>query len=176
MTTTAPPPPDADDSKPEAEYNVFRDGLVRYLGYCNEVGESFRYQFPRLVVPSYVVAFGYCCCDAAVSGRKAYDSAKRADLPTATADSIVSTADTLVWQSLASVCIPGLVINRIVTISRFAAARSPAVVPAVVATWFPTAMGLGSIPLIVHPIDDFVDVLMDNSFRKVRWNSYFPTE
>ena len=25
-------------------YNIFRDSALRYLGYANEVGESFRYQ------------------------------------------------------------------------------------------------------------------------------------
>ena len=34
-------------------------------GYANEVGESFRYQYPRLVLPSYAIAFGYCFADAA---------------------------------------------------------------------------------------------------------------
>ena len=26
------------------EYNVFRDSALRYMGYANEIGESFRYQ------------------------------------------------------------------------------------------------------------------------------------
>jgi fission process protein 1 len=160
-------------AKTEEEYNVFRDSLVRYMGYANEVGESFRYQFPRFVVPSYAISFGYCLADALTSGKKAYDSAKKDNLPTAAVDSIVSTADTLLWQSLASVCIPGLAINQIVKASRFAVARSPAGVPVAITTWLPTCLGLGSIPLIIHPIDDFVDVVMDNSFRKVQWNSYF---
>jgi hypothetical protein len=28
----------------EGEYNIFRDSALRYMGYANEVGESFRYQ------------------------------------------------------------------------------------------------------------------------------------
>ena len=32
------------DKKAEAEYNVFRDSTLRYMGYANEIGESFRYQ------------------------------------------------------------------------------------------------------------------------------------
>ncbi len=168
------PSSDGGEKDPKVEeYNVFRDSFVRYLGYANEVGESFRYQFPRLVVPSYAVAFGYCLADAVTSGQKAYAAAEAAQKSTAAADSIVSTADTLLWQSLASVGFPGLAINQIVKASRFAMARSPAGVPLVITKWFPTAMGLGSIPLIIHPIDHFVDVLMDNSFRKISWSSYF---
>ncbi len=155
------------------EYNVFRDSLLRYLGYANEVGESFRYQYPRFVVPSYAVAFGYCLADAVTSGHKTYEDSTKAQKPTAMADSIVSTADTLLWQSLASVMLPGLAINQVVKASRFAVAKSPAGLPVALTTWLPTAMGLGSIPLIIHPIDQFVDVLMDNSFRKVQWSSYF---
>eukprot|EP00538_Stauroneis_constricta_P010727 CAMPEP_0119555174 /NCGR_PEP_ID=MMETSP1352-20130426/7468_1 /TAXON_ID=265584 /ORGANISM="Stauroneis constricta, Strain CCMP1120" /LENGTH=51 /DNA_ID=CAMNT_0007601897 /DNA_START=23 /DNA_END=175 /DNA_ORIENTATION=- len=45
-----------DDGK-DKEYDIFRDSLLRYTGYANEVGESFRYQYPRLVMPSYAVAF-----------------------------------------------------------------------------------------------------------------------
>ena len=65
----------AHKTKGKEDYNVFRDSLLRYMGYANEVGESFRYQFPRFVVPSYVVAFGYCLADAATSGKKSYDAA-----------------------------------------------------------------------------------------------------
>ena len=160
-------------TRTEEEYNVFRDSAVRYLGYANEVGESFRYQFPRFVVPSYVVAFGYCLADAVTSGKKAYEFAKEDNLPTAAVDSVVSTVDTLLWQSLASVCIPGLAIHQIVKASRFAVTRIPVAVPIALTTWLPTFVGLGSVPLIIHPIDEFVDVMMDNSFRKVKWNSYF---
>ena len=176
MTANAPSPDDGKlvQSTPEPqEYNVFRDSLLRYLGYANEVGESFRYQFPRLVVPSYAVAFGYCLADALTSGKKAYESSTKAQKPNATTTAVVSTADTLLWQSLASVMIPGLAINQIVKATRMAVAKSPAGLPVIVSTWLPTAMGLGSIPLIIHPIDHFVDVLMDNSFRKVPWSSYF---
>ena len=187
---TSPPPPKDDNqhhhpeeiilhdhnvhhTATDEEYNVFRDSAVRYLGYCNEVGESFRYQFPRLVAPSYVISFGYCIADAVTSGKKAYAFAKDDNPKTAKADAVVSTVDTLLWQSLASVCLPGLAIHQIVKVSRFAVSRSPMAVPVAISTWMPTFVGLGSIPLIIHPIDEFVDYLMENSFRKVKWNSYF---
>jgi mitochondrial fission process protein 1 len=34
------------------------------------------------------------------------------------------------------------------------------------AKWIPTITGLLSIPLIIHPIDKGVDVLMDETYRK----------
>lgn len=33
--------------------------------------------------------------------------------------------------------------------------------------YFPTLIGLCSIPFIIHPIDHFVDYFMDNTYRKL---------
>ena len=162
-----------EESGKDDEYDVFRHSPLRYLGYANEVGESFRYQFPKLVVPSYAVAFCYCFADAATSGHQAYNDATNNNSLTPKLDSVVSTFDCLIWQTLASVMIPGATINAIVRASRFAVARSPAAVPAVAATWTPTAVGLGSIPLIIRPIDYGVDLLMDNTCRKIDFREVF---
>lgn len=165
--------PDGESEKAGTSYNVFRDSPLRYLGYANEIGESFRYQFPKLVVPSYMVAFGYCIADAASAGHQTYNEASTTKSPTAAFDSVVSTFDCLIWQSLASVMIPGATINQIVRASRFAVSRRPIAIPAMVATWMPTAMGLGSIPLIIQPIDHGVDLLMDSTYRKVDFRGLF---
>ena len=45
------------------DVDIWRDTPVRLLGYTNEVGESFRYVFPRGVIPSYAVAFAYVLAD-----------------------------------------------------------------------------------------------------------------
>jgi fission process protein 1 len=52
----------------------------------------------------------------------------------------------------------------IVRASRFAVSR--VALPVTIVKWLPTAIGIGSIPLIIHPIDDLVDYSMDNSIRK----------
>lgn len=62
--------------------------------------------------------------------------------------------------------IPGATINLVVKASRFAVAQTSAA-PTVVAGWLPTFVGLGSIPIIIHPIDEAVDYLMDNTTRRV---------
>lgn len=161
----------------QQQYNIFRDSLLRYCGYANEIGESFRYQFPRLVVPSYAVSFGYCLADAASSGYSAYQQQQSSshgnddDDATKQQESVKRAAmgalDTLLWQSLASVMIPGATINLLVKAARFSIPRSPVALPAVIAKWLPTAVGLGSIPLIIHPIDGSVDYLLDNTTRKL---------
>jgi len=69
--------------------------------------------------------------------------------------------------AFASVLIPGGTINIIVRASRFAMTRSAfSTIPAGLKTWAPTFSGLGSIPFIVHPIDGFVDFVMDNTTRQ----------
>ena len=45
------------------EVDFYRDTPVRYLGYANELGESFRPMVPKMVVPSYIVSFGYVVAD-----------------------------------------------------------------------------------------------------------------
>mmetsp|Transcript_18611 Transcript_18611/g.40306 ORF Transcript_18611/g.40306 Transcript_18611/m.40306 type:complete len:206 (-) Transcript_18611:168-785(-) len=158
-----------------ARYNIFRDSGLRYMGYCNEIGESFRYQFPRFVVPSYVLSFGYVGADALTTGYRVWKDAEKDTTSMSTSDLLgsipsreyragIATFDTLLWQSLASVMIPGLTINLIVKASRFSVARATAL-PVMVAQWLPTACGIGSIPIIVHPIDSFVDFSLDNSTR-----------
>jgi mitochondrial fission process protein 1 len=149
----------------KSEYNVFRDSPLRYLGYANEVGESFRYQLPRLVTPSYCVAFSYCFLDAATCGHATwtnYDSSTCSR--SREAHTAIATCDTLLWQTLASVIIPGYSINLLVKASRFAISRASSI-PSYASVWGPTSVGLASIPVIIQPIDHAVDTLMDMTVR-----------
>lgn len=155
------------DTREEAEYDIFRDSPVRLLGYTNEVGESFRYQFPKLVTPTYIVSFGYCLMDASNNGYNAWTKfdATKTDRSQYTQTALAA-ADVMLWQTLASVMIPGAVINMVVKASRFAVKRAPPSLPKFVAAWLPTTMGLASVPLIIDPIDHGVDFLLDRTARK----------
>jgi fission process protein 1 len=131
--------------------DALREGSVRLLGYANEVGESFRPLVPRQVVnASYAVAGSYVVADAVW----------RSELPPPGRSGMVEALDTLLWQGLASVAIPGAVINRIV----WAAGKLPTPVGASRAV-LPTAVGLACIPFIVSPIDRGVDWFMDRCVR-----------
>jgi mitochondrial fission process protein 1 len=179
--------------------NIFRDTSLRYLGYANEVGESFRYQYPRGVMPSYLIAAGYCCADAGWSGYNSYcqnsrnnsnnfmmvreeEATKTSSSSSSSSSSAVvagtSTVvmDTLVWQLLASVLIPGATINGIVRIAQFAVhsltnknnnttTKPSSALLLFFHKWTPTTIGLLSIPLIVAPIDRAVDYFMDETIR-----------
>jgi fission process protein 1 len=164
-TASAPAP-----APQTGDYNVFRDSALRYLGYANEVGESFRYQFPRLVGPSYAVAFAYCTADALSAGWNVWSTAPpHAALMPRQVDSLRATVDTIVWQSTASVIVPGITINYIVKATRWMVRRPSvtAVLPALLFQWLPTATGLASVPVIIRPIDHLTDVLLDHTLRKL---------
>ncbi|KAG6623181.1 Mitochondrial fission process protein 1 [Phytophthora cinnamomi] len=152
--------------------DIWRESLVRYLGYANELGESFRPIVPRLVVPSYLFAFGYVLGDTVDKASKAHKKALAEGISTLKRNAVVvdATIDTLAWQTMASVVIPGFTINRVVAMSSIAVQRAVKSSPTV-RRWAPTAIGLGVIPLIIHPIDSFVDVAMDNTLRK--WSKAF---
>ena len=56
---------------PDKEYDIYRDSLLRYCGYANEVGEAFRAQTAHMkfkgynwpVSITYIVATTYCAAD-----------------------------------------------------------------------------------------------------------------
>ncbi|CAM9226899.1 unnamed protein product [Discosporangium mesarthrocarpum] len=142
------------------ERDVWRNSLLRYLGYANEVGESFRFIAPGMVMPSYVVSFGYVFGDAIDKGTKIYtrseDSAAAAQVA----------IDVLLWQTLASVLIPGQVIKYVVKAAKGVVDNKIfSNLPPPVKRWVPTVVGLGIIPFIVHPIDDAVTQGMDATVR-----------
>ena len=133
----------------ERDPDRLRTGAIRYVGYANEIGESFRPLVPRAAVnATYAAASGYVVADAFWRASTLPVGSSRAPL--------VEAIDTLLWQTLASVAIPGLTINRVV----WAAAR---LCPA--GSRLPTVAGLACIPLIVRPIDEGVDWLLSASLR-----------
>lgn len=180
-----------------AEYDPLRDGPLRYLGYANECGEAFAAWIPGWGVPlSYGVAIAYVLVDTADKGVKAYkDAEAELDVPTlnpavdagglAKLLAVERTLDTVVWQMLASVIIPGYTIHTLVAavhgglvplestqgLLDFFESAAPALgsTPAALLALFdktlPTLLGLGAIPFIVHPIDEGVHLLLNRTLR-----------
>lgn len=144
------------------EKDIFRDTPVRFLGYANEVGESFRSVMNvRWVWLSYGVASTYVLADAA---SKTYAVTKR-NFPTQKEKNIRALKegfDVLTWQTLASVVIPGITINRLCASASYLLRKSPIKSRA---KWITVGIGLSSIPFIIKPIDTFVDQAMDKTLR-----------
>ncbi|XP_053324547.1 mitochondrial fission process protein 1 [Spea bombifrons] len=154
-----------DPHSSSSEPDLYRDTWVRYLGYANEVGESFRALVPKsLVWATYGVATAYVSADAVDKGKKA--SKAHSDDPDKTARVTVAVVDTFVWQALASVAIPGFTINRICAASLYLMGRVTRW-PLPIRKWTTTAIGLSAIPFIITPIDRSVDYLLDSSLRKL---------
>lgn len=65
---------------------------------------------------------------------------------------------------LASVIVPGLVINRITWAAGKACQNSK--FKGIAKKWLPTCIGLAAIPFIIKPIDQSIDYVMDNTYRK----------
>lgn len=147
--STEPRTMDSQAASSDNNPDRMREGAVRYLGYANECGESFRPLWPRWAVnTTYGVAGAYVVADAAW----------RSSMPPPGRTGLVEAVDTLLWQGLASVAVPGIVINRVVAVvGHYGPLQHRA--------WLPTAMGLASIPFIVRPIDHLIDVLMDGYVR-----------
>jgi len=145
--------------------DIYRDSPVRFLGYANEVGEAFRAIVPvSLVRLSYVVASGYVCADTLDKSHKV--SKHEFSTPGERRKQVAITAgDTLLWQSFASVIIPGFTINRLCAFSAFVLKRWTQLAPPM-AKAVTTGIGLSAIPLIIKPIDALVELGMDASVRK----------
>ncbi|KJE89611.1 hypothetical protein CAOG_01046 [Capsaspora owczarzaki ATCC 30864] len=183
MATQTVPAIPANQSSSNKPVDLFRNTHVRYLGYANELGEAFRAFIPvQLVRASYVAAFGYGLADATHKSLAGYarqsPASHTAAIKAATAgvpglssisptgiQAIESFVDTALWQTAATVLIPGFTINRTCALTSFLLARYAPTVGEGMRKAMTTVVGLGVIPLIIHPIDSFVDQTMDKTYR-----------
>jgi mitochondrial fission process protein 1 len=147
-----------------AAVDPYRDTSLRYMGYANEVGEAFTAFIPEWGVPaSYCVAASYVIFDTIDKGQKAYETA---DEENKIQDALKMSAETMTWQMLASVFWPGSIIRVVVNMSDnmlVAKLTENEQFAHVLATLF----GLMAIPMIIKPIDNTVDKVMETSISKV---------
>merc|ERR1712032_1720212 len=78
--------------------------------------------------------------------------------------SLVAGADALIWQTIASVALPGFTINRFVTLAEIGC-EAQAEAGSFVAEYFPTILGLSMIPIICKPLDELADYGLDATLR-----------
>lgn len=146
--------------------DYFRDTPIRYLGYANEVGEAFRQLVSRRVVQlSYVISSTYCFADATSKALEVKESSEYIEVKkTPNRQAVEMFVEAAVWQGLASVIIPGFTINRICWLSSIALRKTASsFVNPGKQKLLVTLIGLGSIPLIIKPIDSLVDRIMEKS-------------
>eukprot|EP00056_Hartaetosiga_gracilis_P008152 m.116674 g.116674 ORF g.116674 m.116674 type:complete len:198 (-) comp12861_c0_seq4:1134-1727(-) len=144
--------------------DVFRDTPVRYFGYANELGEAFKALVPRAAYfASYGVAAVYVLGDASHKGTKEFEKSSGVHGSNPTLEAGKAVVDTTIWQGLASVAIPGFIINKVVSTVSTVSRRNLS--NPIARRFLPTTMGLACIPFIVGPVDTAVDHFMDNLFR-----------
>jgi len=159
----------------ESEVDLFRETLLRYLGYANECGEAFRaFIGAHGVFLTYVIASGYVVSDSIYQGAKVAKEDVSINENAKNMRVMVTAMESLLWQSLASVAIPGFTINRMVALAHYSLDQMyktdlwhgvSADITSQVDHWGPTLFGLAMIPLIVRPIDTTVE---DSFERYVR--------
>eukprot|EP00045_Choanoeca_perplexa_P003936 m.34450 g.34450 ORF g.34450 m.34450 type:complete len:111 (-) comp12306_c0_seq2:450-782(-) len=89
---------------PEFDNDPFRDSLLRYLGYTNEVGEAFAPFIPRWAYfGSYALSCAYALGDAAHKGIHYHEHASQDHVPySQNVAAVGAVVDTALWQGLAS--------------------------------------------------------------------------
>jgi fission process protein 1 len=136
--------------------DILRQAPFRYLGYCNEIGESLRPLVPlKVVIATYIVSGIYVLSDSFLIGMKSY----REDLsPEKKLKFGISFTKCLIWQLLATEIIPGFCVYKIVNFAR----TSKFVLTMKnkkLSRWCPTLIGLGFIPFFPFTIDPIVDYI-----------------
>jgi fission process protein 1 len=106
-------------STAEKEFDIYRDSLLRYAGYLNEIGEAFRPLIPSIFVAlSYVLALTYVFADGVskgiASGNLTPDTLGEESnfFNSQLGCTVAGAVDTLSFQFLASIAFPGFIINR----------------------------------------------------------------
>ena len=138
-------------------FDPYRETSIRYMGYANEVGEALENYLPDWGLPaSYCVAATYVMFDTLDKGQKAFDAAPKEER---FEESLKASTETFIWQILASLFWPGGVIRLTVNIIDLMIPGDN--------EYISTALGIILIPVIVRPIDEFVDEIMEDSVSKV---------
>ena len=138
-------------------FDPYRETSIRYMGYANEVGEALEDYLPDWGLPaSYCVAATYVIFDTLDKGQRAYDSTPREDR---FEETLRASTETLGWQLLASIIWPGGVIKLFVNVIDLIIPYDDTILP--------TFIGILLIPVIIRPIDVFVDLLMEDTISRV---------
>ena len=138
-------------------FDPYRETSIRYMGYANEVGEALEDYLPEWGLPaSYCVAATYVIFDTLDKGQRAYDSSPK---KVRFEETMKASTETLIWQLLASIIWPGGVIKLFVNVIDLIIPYDDTVLP--------TFIGILLIPVIIRPIDVFVDLLMEDTISRV---------
>jgi len=141
--------------------------IARPMAYASEVGESFRPIVSRNVVRFlYGISWAYVIVDTGVSTYEVKRFGQEAMQYTC--------LDKAIWHTFASMLLPAFTIHTIVHQSgnlfkKIFGKTSK------LGVWLPVALGLCSIPFIIHPLDHLTDYVMDNTLREYVYKGKIPS-
>lgn len=140
--------PDNDDY-----YNIFAYARFiksfKFLAFSNEVGESVRHTFPKLIVPAYCLSFGYVFAD---MYHHCYPTYHDNGWNEKTQFEVRNRA---IWHSFASLFFPTVAVGGTMKSLKWVMVKSGAKVHYI--RWALPLVGVGMIPFIIKPIDDFTE-------------------
>jgi fission process protein 1 len=143
--------------KTKRRWDPYREGSLRYMGYANEVGEALEKYLPDWGLPaSYCVAASYVLFDTLDKGQRAYETTPKEER---FEETFRVSLETFTWQMLASVFWPGGVIRLTVNTINFLMPNDN--------EYLSTVLGILLIPIIVRPIDETVDKVVENCLSKL---------
>lgn len=128
--------------------------LLRPLAYSNEVGESFRHVYPRVIPVAYALTFGYVAMDTYHKVMTAPPQEREKKL-----------VDTLCFHGAASIVLPTVAVGGVVKATLLVTRSAPGPIRMIA----PMIAGMASIPFMVKPIDDLVESAMDKYVRPHIW-------
>ncbi|XP_044738519.1 mitochondrial fission process protein 1-like [Chrysoperla carnea] len=150
--------------------DFFRHPYVRYLAYAPEFGNALATfspcHFGKFWCYFNKITQTYILLDSLSKGNAAYLQNKADEQQAEKPHPIMVALDRYVWHMFASVILPRYSLygirQSLIKFSNFARiCQEP------IRTYFVTALALASIPVIIKPIDELTDHIMDNSFRKI---------
>ncbi|KAK4878290.1 hypothetical protein RN001_010796 [Aquatica leii] len=147
------------EKPPHQHQEGYHASSLRYLGYASQLGEIFRYVIGhKMVGHAYSVAIAYVIAETLIKSKQEYKQQKVRNYGRV----LFVGMDTFLWHAFASIILPGIVLQR--TSSFFY--NRLFMVPNPVRGLTVAGLGIMTIPVIVRPIDDFVDGVLDVMLRK----------
>ncbi|CAL1547821.1 unnamed protein product [Lymnaea stagnalis] len=138
-------------------YDPFSVFPLRALGYGYAVGVAIRYRFCKELQDSFkTVAITFVVCHALN---------KSLDYPCAYNGLLVAT-DTAIFETFATILLPTLTTFHVSGMLR-AYLKQFKNIPKWIFRYAPIAISLGLLPVMLGPIDRFVNHIMDNTVRNI---------
>jgi len=133
----------------------------RPLAYASELGESVRPLVNKSFVRfMYAVSWGYVFLDTGVKTHSVKSHGNEAMM--------YSCFDTSVFHCFASMALPAFTIHSIVKYSGILIKKT--LKESKLSKFLPTALGIISIPFIIHPLDHGTEWVMDKTIRTFYFN------